>query len=341
MTVKKLSPAAMAAWVDRLVRKGRVVGVKAKGDRFDFDEIESAAELRLDYDVAIHPPKKYFLPPRGQLLAFDGDRYASALDAKPFTLIGAHPYDLAAVLHLDRAFAQGVRDEHYAALRESATIVASDVERASPNVFAGCMETAVLSDGFDALLTKVDGGYLLDVRTDKGKALLAALEGAKDADANDLAAREKVWEKNRRELRRHELKPALTEVPALVSAGANHPVWEEKASQCFSCGSCNLVCPACFCFDVREDAGWDLARGSRTRSWDACMLDSFARVAGGHNFRSKPAQRYRHRYSRLGKYMHDLYGFIGCVGCGRCITACVTKIANPVEVYNRLAEKKA
>jgi len=29
---------------------------------------------------------------------------------------------------------------------------------------------------------------------------------------------------------------------------------------------------------------------------------------------------------------------IACVGCGRCITACVTKIANPVEIYNRLAE---
>ena len=28
-------------------------------------------------------------------------------------------------------------------------------------------------------------------------------------------------------------------------------------------------------------------------------------------------------------------GQIACVGCGRCITACTAKIANPVEVYNR------
>ena len=33
-------------------------------------------------------------------------------------------------------------------------------------------------------------------------------------------------------------------------------------------------------------------------------------------------------------------GVIACVGCGRCITACTTKIANPVEVYNELMEAK-
>lgn len=39
-----------------------------------------------------------------------------------------------------------------------------------------------------------------------------------------------------------------------------------------------------------------------------------------------------------GKYLWDQHKQIACVGCGRCITACTTKIANPVEVYNRLSE---
>ena len=55
--------------------------------------------------------------------------------------------------------------------------------------------------------------------------------------------------------------------------------------------------------------------------------------------RKDPAARYRHRYYRKGKYVPaKIGGQIACVGCGRCITACVANIANPVEVFNRLAE---
>ena len=34
-----------------------------------------------------------------------------------------------------------------------------------------------------------------------------------------------------------------------------------------------------------------------------------------------------------------MIGEIACVGCGRCVTACTAKIANPVEVYNKLVEE--
>jgi ferredoxin len=68
------------------------------------------------------------------------------------------------------------------------------------------------------------------------------------------------------------------------------------------------------------------------------MLTDFATVAGDHNFRENRAARYRHRYYRKGKYLFDRMNQIACVGCGRCITACTTKIANPVEIYNTLLE---
>ena len=69
------------------------------------------------------------------------------------------------------------------------------------------------------------------------------------------------------------------------------------------------------------------------------MLSGFAEVAGGHNFRKDKAARYRHRYYRKGRYLPPkLGGQIACVGCGRCITACVAKIANPVEIFNGLTE---
>jgi ferredoxin len=162
-----------------------------------------------------------------------------------------------------------------------------------------------------------------------------------DASPEDLEARSRVQQENTEKLRRHELSVPPAEWPDLLKKSYDHPVWEEKSQRCFSCGSCNLVCPTCYCFDVHEDVNWDMEHGERKRSWDGCMLRDFATVAGGHNFRKKKVDRYRHRYYRKGEYVPDkIGGEIACVGCGRCIGACVAKIANPVEIFNRLAEEQ-
>jgi sulfhydrogenase subunit beta (sulfur reductase) len=99
-----------------------------------------------------------------------------------------------------------------------------------------------------------------------------------------------------------------------------------------------MVCPTCFCFDVQDQVNWDLCSGTRCRQWDGCLLSEFAMVAGGHNFRRQREQRYRHRFYRKGKYLPERCGFVGCIGCGRCVGACVAKIASPVELYNALLE---
>jgi sulfite reductase subunit B len=41
---------------------------------------------------------------------------------------------------------------------------------------------------------------------------------------------------------------------------------------------------------------------------------------------------------RKGKYILERYGMVGCVGCGRCATACLAEIASPLEAFNALAE---
>ena len=57
------TPPAIVPNVEALIRKERVFGVQAKGDRFDYALLESAQDLRLDYDVTLQPPKKFFQPP--------------------------------------------------------------------------------------------------------------------------------------------------------------------------------------------------------------------------------------------------------------------------------------
>jgi hypothetical protein len=341
MSIKKVDKASLGKWVDALIRKQTVYGPKAqwKDTRFNFEQLNDASELRLDYDVVITAPKKYFQPQVETLASFDEKGvFKPAQAAEPCILFGVHPYDAVAIQQMDEVHTQINYDTHYMARRDAAAIVVVDVQNPSPNVFAGCMGTAVVQEGFDILLTLVGDHYLVDARTAKGEALLAELPNAKEADAISLARREQVWEDAWRFLKKHVLKCKHTDLPALLEKSYDHPVWDKKAGKCYSCGSCVLVCPTCYCFDVQDDVDWNVKSGKRVRKWDGCMLTDFATVAGDHNFRKHRSERYRHRYYRKGKYLHDRMGQIACVGCGRCVTACTTKIANPVEIYNTLLE---
>lgn len=341
MSIKKLDKAALDKWIEACIQKQRVYGVQAKEDRFAFAPLAKAADLRLDYDVTILPPKKYFQPQCETLLKFDRQKgFESVFNDEPFALFGVHPYDMVAILQTDKLFADGEVDTHYMKRREQATIVVSDVQTASPEVFAGCMGSATINDGFDILVTKIEDDYLVDIRTPKGEALAESIKDAPDADEMSLKLRKLVWADNHELLQKHKLDVRSDILPEMLGRSLEHPVWEEKAERCYSCGSCNLVCPTCYCFDVRDEVDWSLQKGERQRVWDGCLLSDFAAVAGGHNFRRNRADRYRHRYYRKGKYVPEKIGEIACVGCGRCITACTAKIANPVEVYNSLVHER-
>lgn len=318
----------------------KVVGVQAKNDKFAFDELKHADDLRLDYDVTILSPRKYMLPPKEDLLTFKvgGDAH-SVQQAEKTILLGVHPYDVIAINQMDELFSQDEYDTHYMNRRKNITIIACDVVTPSKNVFASSMNTATCDKGYDILLSDIGNAYVVDAPTEKGQALVKMMSGAKEATDADLDKRKAVQEKNRLVLNKHQLECKPSFLPKLLEKAYNHPVWEEKAKLCYSCGSCNQVCPTCYCFDVQDEVNWDLATGCRYRAWDGCLLQNFATVAGDHNFRKNRADRFRHRLYRKGKYVPGkIGGEIACVGCGRCVSACTSHIANPVDVYNTILE---
>ena len=328
--------------MDDLVGRQRVIGVQTHGDRFAFDPLARAADLRLDYDVTILPPTSFFRPQKEVLLSFKRDTgFESVINDEPFILFGVHPYDMVAIMQTDEIFSQVNYDIHYMARRNNATVVVLDVQKVSPDVFAGYMGASYVEDGYDVLITKIGDEYIVDAKAERGEALIMSIADAPEAGESWLEQRKLVWEYNKQRLRKHELRVEPSRWPDLLEDAYDNPIWEERAKLCFSCGSCNLVCPTCYCFDVRDEVNWDLSSGERIRVWDGCLLTDFAAVAGKLNFRKDISSRFRHRYYRKGKYVPSrIGGQIACVGCGRCITACVANIANPVEVFNRLAEDK-
>lgn len=269
-------------------------------------------------------------------MTFRKDRYESSFETEPFVLFGVHPYDMAAITHMDHFFTGQHEDEHYSARRKGCTLVVMDAQNVSANNFADYMDSAVSKKGGDVLLSRVKDGYLVEAHTPKGMALMKSLGKAKNATSAQLKEREKLQEANRKAMRKHQLKGAPSDLSDLLRRNYDNPLWKDRGGLCLSCGACNVVCPTCYCFDVQDEPDWAPNCATRCRLWDGCQLKDFAVVAGNHNFRKNASERYRHRFLHKGEYMPDATGEVSCVGCGRCITACVPKIANPVEVFNKL-----
>ena len=341
MSVNTVTKERFKSFVSALIESDqKVVGVQSKSDKFAFADLTDADALRLDYDVTILPPKKYMLPQKEALLQFKvGGDSQTSLESEKMVLIGVHPYDMVAINQMDDLFSQDEYDTHYMTRRNNITIIACDVVTPSEYVFASSMNTATCDSGYDILLTDIGDSYVVDAATDKGQTLVKMMADAKEASNTDLDKRKAVQEKNKVALNQYQLECKPSFLPNLLEKAYEHPVWEEKARLCYSCGSCNQVCPTCYCFDVQDEVNWDLKTGTRCRAWDGCLLENFATVAGDHNFRKKRADRFRHRLYRKGKYVPGkIDGQIACVGCGRCINACTAKIANPVEIYNAILE---
>lgn len=341
--MKTLIREQLAAFVDGLIRAGRTIGVKHRDNKFAFGELSSASELVLDYDVTLSSSRVCFQPPQEKLLDFTvGPKPAVTphIDPAPFVLIGVHPYDLKALNQMDRIWAETNPDEHYLARRRAATIIALTPKRASKWSFWSSMDAAEVTEGFDLLLTDIGGRFTVEIGTERGRALLAkhAPEAKAAADA-DIEAREKI-RKNPASLclpdRTVKAKPE--EITPLMRKNLEHPVWEEQAKTCYSCGSCNLVCPTCYCFDVKDHLQLDLQHGTRTRTWDGCLLEGFAHVGSGENFREHRADRFRHRLFRKTVFVPDKIGELACVGCGRCAEVCLPNIADPVLIINTIKE---
>ena len=336
-----LDPDDLRALFDGLAETMDMIGVVEREERFVFDRVASFDDLRLSYDVTAYPPTRFLFPARETMLKL---RLANTPSAEPVSesppqvLFGVHPYDVKAIELLDEVFMATHPDPNYIARRRNTLIVAVDCLDPSPHSFAQSMGAHQTETGFDLSLTDIGSGFMVLVGSQRGAELLATHTDAREPSDNEIATQKTLRDAATESYLVH-LNVTRERLPKLLDDHYDDPYWEERSETCLSCGSCVMVCPTCFCFDVKDEVALDLRTGERVRQWDACMLTDFAKVAGGENFRHGKASRFRHRIFRKGKYVLERYGVVGCVGCGRCTTACLPEIASPAEAFNAIAEK--
>src|SRR5208337_5396875 len=171
--MRVISKENFAQFVNSLIKDGsmNVVGVKAKGDKFAFGPLESASELRMDYDVTLLPPKKYFFPQRETLVTYNVGKSFSAKspsEIKPMVLVGVHPYDIVALLHMDEIFRETKSDAQYFKKRDAAIIIGINIQKMSKWNFSSYMGCAAIDYGYDLMLTDLGNRYAINVGSQKG-----------------------------------------------------------------------------------------------------------------------------------------------------------------------------
>ncbi len=239
--------------------------------------------------------------------------------SKPIAFLGARACDLAALAIQDRVFLGGPYvDPYYGARGRDLFLVAVNCTHAAATCFcASTGDGPRAGAGFDLALTELDEGFVVEVGSEAGRSVLAALDldAASPAQRASAAAQvDAAAAGQTRALPGRNLRDALF-------ARLDHPRWDEVATRCVACGNCTMVCPTCFCHAEHDRPALSGMESVHERVWDSCFTAGHGYI---HGFQVRPEIKHRYRQwltHKLGSW-HEQFGRSGCVGCGRCIAWC-------------------
>jgi len=327
MKIMKMAKRDLDLFVSVLPAFGEVYAPVQRGGGFAFEKPSLWSDVRMNYTRTLLPPKKLMLPPRETTFAFDPNKgFVDLLTdaSKPMVLFGVHSYDIYGLNILDRVFAQSkFPDPYYIARRKATAVIGVDFVPDEWHA-AGSMNADFVDHGFDLFLSDIGDDYLVLVGTSRGDDMVVMsgclMQPATEADFMEYKKRSQ----NRRSAYKTHLE--LEDLPEILEMEYNSKAWDEFGAKCLSCGSCSMVCPTCYCFDVCDEVELGSRSGRRIRSWDSCLLRTHALVAGGENFREKRSSRVKFRFYHKQRGFVAEYGRPSCVGCGRCVAVCPAQI---------------
>ena len=291
-------------------------------------------EALFGYVVGPHSWKQFLFPSHSRLSEAHntdaGWQFRTAEESPPrYAFIGVRGCELAAMQVQDRVFINDVFvDPIYQPRREQALIIAVNCTQAAATCFCTSMNTGPRCQaGFDLALTELAEGFVVEIGTERGQAVLDTL-ASRDVTTQENRTAERSRQNAVDQIGKH---LDTTNIRELLFSNLEHPQWEDVAQRCLSCSNCTMVCPTCFCSSVSEVADLAGEHVERHRQWDSCFSSDFSYIVGG-NVRDNVRSRYRQWLThKLGSWI-DQFGTSGCVGCGRCITWCPVGIDLTEEV---------
>ncbi len=273
--------------------------------------------------------KVFFFPQPETLLEYStrsGDRDAyvprpAMGKGRERIILGVRPCDARSVMLNSLPFAN---DPYFKVRKDTTLIVGFTCERPCSTCFCSWTGGSPMgTEGMDIAMTKIEGGYLAAVLSEKGKELLGHLHDTKEASPEERKQLEALRKQAQKGTGPAGSPAEILRKKALMDL-YNATFWQKLADSCINCGACTFLCPTCYCFDIQDETV--KGKGRRIRYWDSCMFPLFTQHASGHNPRGQKIQRVRNRFMHKLKYFPERFGPLSCVGCGRCIRECPVNI---------------
>src|SRR3989338_6110191 len=321
MEVLLLKKERLNGFIEKLQQDFEVIA-PLKGDVIRFLPLKNPDDIFLGKN-AYFPIKEYFFKKNEVLFQFNGTKIiVPELPSKKRAFFGLRRCDLNAIKHQDMVFMNDIHDPYYTAARKDSFLIGYHCNTApSPYCFCGSLE---LVDFYDLMVYDRKDHFLIEIGSKKGEALVKKYKRYFSASDKVITKEEKVI-------------PGADRLDKKdISKFYDNPDWEKGVSQCLSCGACTALCPTCYCFDIKDEVkAKNPKEGERKRSWSSCQVPEFTKVAGDHVFREKREERFKHRIYHQLEYFKEKNGVNLCVGCGRCIEACPTRI-DFVDIINKM-----
>ena len=337
--MKTLKLSDLGGWLSAINEKQRVILPIEAADQVNYGIWTPDSAVRLDVLRTVKSAKDAFFPQVENMMNFkvDGKNLSvSMIDpaAEDFVLMGVRACDARSFDILDRVFLSDPYDPFYAARREHATVVTLACGRPDENCFCVNFGIDPADPKGDATMWLVGDALYIRANTEKGEALISALE---DADEQPVAEQQANTRAICEKLPFGKLNLNGFDGDHLMEK-FNNPKWAELSRACLGCGTCTFVCPTCQCYDIRD---FDTGNGvQRYRCWDSCMYSDFTLMAHGTN-RPTQVERFRQRFMhKLIYFPSNNEGLYSCVGCGRCLAKCPQNL-NIVKVIKALGGDEA
>ena len=328
---------ATTTWLQKLLECGEVIApVRGPCGDILFSSVHSPDQVAWDFQNSLSPPKQAVLPQTDPLIKIT--RNAGSYEVEPVYddarrfLFNVRSCDATGIAFLTQMYEMEPADASYLRRARSLTIISLACNKPCPLGFCICSGSGpFLSAGYDVQLTDLGESYLVEVGSEKGE---AAISGASNLFRS--ATEEEVSQRQRMEVeaKNHFEEETCHFASAMrrISTGrVQDALWEKMSDWCLECGACNMVCPTCYCFSVKdlsEDGTW-----IRCRIWDSCQYSAFTLEASGHNPRADRKQRMKRRFfHKVSAQYYQRDGVVGCVGCGRCIKVCLGSTDMPAVV---------
>lgn len=320
----KLYKSDLYRLLDLLKEYGRVFAPQKNDNWLRFLELEDYKKLVFE-GLTWYSPKEFLFPKKQIIFEFERNKIIKDnFEVEKKVLFGLRLCDLNSFFINDKLFLeQEPVNKNYKKHRENLTLVGLWCDSQVDN-FCFC-SSLKLKNYYDLCLFDRGDFFHIKFATEKGYEIISKLGLEKDEN----------YTKSVPECRN---KLMTTDIQRFFN---RDDMWQTGADKCLSCGDCTSLCPTCLCFDIKDEMNIDLKSGKRILELDSCMFRDFSLVAGGHAFREKRVNRFKHRFfHKLVYFPKKFSGESMCTGCGRCIRGCPTKIHWVCKINGLVIEEK-